>query len=246
MAGARGRDISERKAVVTGAASGIGAAVVARLIADGCEVLAVDRVAEGLAGTRNLVADLGDEAAFANIADGAALNLGGCDILINNAGVCPVGPFDDMTDENWDAALGINVTAAMKLTRALLPMLRASKAGRVINTGSIMSRYGDAGLVAYATSKHAILGFTRALAMELGPDGITVNCVQPGAITTGMTKEMFESNPDSLTYYASRSALGRIGQPEDVADVMVFLASDDARFITGQGIMVDGGVMTHS
>jgi 3-oxoacyl-[acyl-carrier protein] reductase len=246
MAGARGRDISERKAVVTGAASGIGAAVVARLIADGCEVLAVDRVAEGLAGTRNLVADLGDEAAFANIADGAALNLGGCDILINNAGVCPVGPFDDMTDENWDAALGINVTAAMKLTRALLPMLRASKAGRVINTGSIMSRYGDAGLVAYATSKHAILGFTRALAMELGPDGITVNCVQPGAITTGMTKEMFETNPDSLTYYASRSALGRIGQPEDVADVMVFLASDDARFITGQGIMVDGGVMTHS
>jgi 3-oxoacyl-[acyl-carrier protein] reductase len=246
MAGARGRDISERKAVVTGAASGIGAAVVARLFADGCEVLAVDRVAEGLAGTRNLVADLGDEAAFANIADGAALNLGGCDILINNAGVCPVGPFDDMTDENWDAALGINVKAAMKLTRALLPMLRASKAGRVINTGSIMSRYGDAGLVAYATSKHAILGFTRALAMELGPDGITVNCVQPGAITTGMTKEMFESNPDSLTYYASRSALGRIGQPEDVADVMVFLASDDARFITGQGIMVDGGVMTHS
>jgi 3-oxoacyl-[acyl-carrier protein] reductase len=246
MAGARGRDISERKAVVTGAASGIGAAVVARLIADGCEVLAVDRVAEGLAGTRNLVADLGDEAAFANIADGAALNLGGCDILINNAGVCPVGPFDDMTDENWDAALGINVTAAMKLTRALLPMLRASKAGRVINTGSIMSRYGDAGLVAYATSKHAILGFTRALAMELGPDGITVNCVQPGAITTGMTEEMFETNPDSLTYYASRSALGRIGQPEDVADVMVFLASDDARFITGQGIMVDGGVMTHS
>jgi 3-oxoacyl-[acyl-carrier protein] reductase len=246
MAGARGRDISERKAVVTGAASGIGAAVVARLIADGCEVLAVDRVAEGLAGTRNLVADLGDEAAFANIADGAALNLGGCDILINNAGVCPVGPFDDITDENWDAALGINVTAAMKLTRALLPMLRASKAGRVINTGSIMSRYGDAGLVAYATSKHAILGFTRALAIELGPDGITVNCVQPGAITTGMTKEMFETNPDSLTYYASRSALGRIGQPEDVADVMVFLASDDARFITGQGIMVDGGVMTHS
>jgi 3-oxoacyl-[acyl-carrier protein] reductase len=242
----RGRDISGRKAIVTGAASGIGAAVVARLITDGCPVLAVDRVAEGLAGTHNLVADLGDAEVFARIAKAAESKLGGCDILINNAGVCPASPFDDMTDEMWNAALGINVTAAMKLTRALLPMLRASEAGRVINTGSIMSRYGDAGLVAYATSKHAILGLTRALAMELGPDGITVNCVQPGAIETGMTREMFETNPASMTYYASRAALGRIGQPEDVADVMVFLATDDARFITGQGIMVDGGVMVHS
>jgi 3-oxoacyl-[acyl-carrier protein] reductase len=246
MGEARGRDLSGRKAVVTGAASGMGAAVTARLIADGCAVLAVDRVAEGLAGTHNLVADLGYAGAVAKIAQTASAELGGSDILINNAGICPVGPFDEMSDDMWDAALGINVTAAMKLTRALLPMLRASKAGRVINIGSIMSRYGNAGLVAYSTSKHAILGLTRSLAMELGPDGITVNCVQPGAITTGMTKELFETDPDSLSYYASRSALGRIGQPEDVADVMVFLASDDARFITGQGIMVDGGVMVHS
>jgi 3-oxoacyl-[acyl-carrier protein] reductase len=138
------------------------------------------------------------------------------------------------------------VTAAMKLTRAVLPMLRVSSAARVINTGSILSRYGDAGLVAYATSKHAILGLTRALAAELGPQGVTVNCVQPGAISTGMTKPMFETNPESLAYYAGRSVLGRIGQPEDIADVMAFLASDDARFITGQGILVDGGVMVHS
>lgn len=139
----RGRDLTGRKAVVTGAASGIGAAAVARLLAEGCTVLAVD-------------------------------------------------------------------------------------------------------LVAYATSKHAVLGLTRALAMELGPQGITVNCVQPGAIETGMTRPMFATNPDSLAYYVGRSALGRIGQPEDIADVMVFLDRDDARFITGQGIMVDGGVMVHS
>jgi 3-oxoacyl-[acyl-carrier protein] reductase len=125
-------------------------------------------------------------------------------------------------------------------------MLKASSAGRVINTGSILSRYGDAGLVAYATSKHAVLGLTRALAMELGPHGITVNCVQPGAIETGMTKPMFDGNPESKAYYAGRSALGRVGQPEDIADVMVFLATDDARFMTGQGILVDGGVMVHS
>lgn len=240
------RDISGRKAVVTGGASGIGAAAVARLIADGCSVLAVDPASDGLAGTHNLVADLSDRSVFAGIADTAARLLGGCDILINNAGICPAGPFETMAEESWDAAIAVNVTAAMKLTRALLPQLRASSAGRVINTGSIMSRYGDAGLVAYVTSKHAVLGLTRALAMELGPHGITVNCVQPGAIETGMTRAMFETNPDSHAYYADRSALGRIGKPEDIADVMAFLASDDARFVTGQGIMVDGGVMVHS
>ena len=143
MAEQRGRDIAGRKAVVTGAASGMGAAAVERLIADGCAVLAVDRVDNGLAGTHDLVADLGDADSFARIAAVAEAHLGGCDIVINNAGVCPTGPFDDMTDAMWDSALSINVTAAMKLTRALLPMLRQSNAGRVINIGSIMSRYGD-------------------------------------------------------------------------------------------------------
>lgn len=242
----RGRDVAGRKAIVTGAASGIGAAAVARLVEDGVNVLAVDVVSEGLCGTFNLVADLADAQSFASIADAAQAQLGGLDILINNAGVCPAGSFDEMTMAMWDQALSINVTAAMQLTRAVLPMLRSSKAGRVINTGSIMSRFGDAGLVAYTTSKHAILGLTRALAAELGPQGITVNCVQPGAIATGMTKQMFTSNPDSLSYYTDRSVLGRIGEPEDVADVMAFLASDDARFLTGQGIFVDGGVMVHS
>jgi NAD(P)-dependent dehydrogenase (short-subunit alcohol dehydrogenase family) len=243
---ARGKDLSGRTAVVTGAASGMGAAAAARLIAEGVSVLGVDRVGEGLVGTHTLTADLADPDAFAAIAGAAQSLLGGCDILINNAGVCPNGPFSEMTEADWDSALGINVTAVMKLTRALLPMLAASRAGRVVNVGSIMSRYGDAGLVAYTTSKHAILGLTRALAMELGPQGITVNCVQPGAIATGMTRGLFEDTPGAKDYYAGRSALGRVGQPEDVSDVMVFLATDDARFITGQGIMVDGGVMVHS
>lgn len=240
------RDVSGRKAIVTGAASGIGAAVVARLLADGCEVLAVDIVSDGLAGTHNLTADLSKPDNPLRIAQTAQSSLGGLDILINNAGVCPAGPLDEMTEEMWANALDVNVSGVMRLTRACLPMLHKSHAGRVINTGSILSRYGDAGLVAYATSKHAVLGLTRALAMELGPNNITVNCVQPGAIVTGMTRPMFEGNPDSATYYKGRSALGRLGQPEDIADVMAFLASDDARFITGQGIMVDGGVMVHS
>lgn len=238
-----GRDISGRKAIVTGAASGIGAATVARLRADGCTVLAVDVAGEALAGDHNLEVDCIESDA---IAEEARSKLGGLDILINNAGVCPAGPFVELGEEQWALALRVNVTAAMRLTQACLPMLKASAAARVITTGSILSRYGNAGLVAYATSKHAVLGLTRALAMELGPHGITVNCVQPGAIETGMTRPMFAERPEAKDYYAGRSALGRVGQPEDIADVMAFLASDDARFITGQGIMVDGGVMVHS
>ncbi|KPF80558.1 SDR family NAD(P)-dependent oxidoreductase [Novosphingobium sp. AAP93] len=243
---ARGKDLTGRRAVVTGAASGMGAAAAARLMAEGALVLGVDRVGEGIVGTHTLVTDVSDTDAVAAIAGAAESLLGGCDILINNAGVCPNGPFAEMTEEAWNSALGINVTAVMKLTRALVPQLAASGRGRVVNVGSIMSSFGDAGLVAYTTSKHAVLGLTRALAMELGPQGITVNCVQPGAIATGMTRSLFEDVPGAKDYYAGRSALGRVGQPEDVADVMVFLATDDARFITGQGIMVDGGVMVHS
>ena len=233
-----------RKALVTGAASGIGAATVARLLADGATVLACDISGEGMAGTFNHVANLADPQAIALLA-AAESQLGGLDILVNNAGVCPVGTLEDLTDDQWQFGLDVNLLAPARLAKACLPLLKASSAGRVINTGSILSRYGDAGLGAYASSKHAILGFTRSLAMELGPYGVTVNCVQPGCIVTGMTRGMLE-NGAAAEYYREKSALKRLGQPEDIADVIAFLASDDARFITGQGIIADGGVMTHS
>ncbi|WAC23065.1 SDR family NAD(P)-dependent oxidoreductase [Blastomonas sp. SL216] len=234
-----------RKALVTGAASGIGAATVARLLADGATVLACDISGDGLAGTLNHVANLADPQAIAVLAAAAESQLGGLDILVNNAGVCPVGTLDELTDDQWQFGLDVNLLAPARLSKACLDLIKASKAGRVINTGSILSRYGDAGLGAYAASKHAILGFTRSLAMELGPFGVTVNCVQPGCIVTGMTRGMLE-NGAAADYYRDKSALKRLGQPEDIADVIAFLASDDARFITGQGIIADGGVMTHS
>lgn len=234
-----------RKALVTGAASGIGAATVARLLADGATVLACDISGEGMAGTFNHVANLADPQAIALLAAAAESQLGGLDILVNNAGVCPVGTLEDLTDDQWQFGLDVNLLAPARLAKACLSLLKDSPAGRVINTGSILSRYGDAGLGAYAASKHAILGFTRSLAMELGPYGVTVNCVQPGCIVTGMTRGMLE-NGAAAEYYREKSALKRLGQPEDIADVIAFLASDDARFITGQGIIADGGVMTHS
>lgn len=230
------RPLDGRRAIVTGAASGIGAATVRRLRADGAEVIAADYVGDGL------IADVASDEGIAAIVAAAG---GRLDILINNAGVCPVAPLAELDDALWEQAIAVNVTAPFRLSRALAPLLSRSKAGRILNTGSILSNYGDASLAAYSASKHAILGLTRSLANELGPHGITVNCVQPGAIVTAMTKALFDT-PEGLAYYTSRCPLGRLGQPEDIADVFAFLASDDARFITGQGIMVDGGVMSHS
>jgi 3-oxoacyl-[acyl-carrier protein] reductase len=237
--------LAGRTAIVTGAASGIGAATVRRLMADGAEVLAVDIASENLAGTCIMVADLGSADSFAAIAGAAEQHFGGLDILVNNAGVCPAGSIDTMTDADWDFALSINMTAALKLSRAVVPMLRRSKAGRIINTASILASFGNVGLVAYTASKHGILGLTRGLAAELGPDGITVNAIQPGCIVTGMTESMLALDKKVEEYYVQRCLLGRLGQPEDIADVFAFLASDDARFITGQGIFVDGGLMAH-
>lgn len=237
--------LTGRRALVTGAASGIGSATVRRLLADGATVMACDISSDGLAGTFNHVANLADPQAIVTLASAVQSQLGGLDILVNNAGVCPVGTLGELTDDQWQFGLDVNLLAPARLTKGCLSLLRASKAGRVINTGSILSRYGDAGLGAYAASKHAILGFTRSLAMELGPYGVTVNCVQPGCIVTGMTRGMLE-NGEAADYYRDKSALKRLGQPEDIADVIAFIASDDARFITGQGIIVDGGVMTHS
>lgn len=232
--------LAGRRAIVTGAASGIGAATVRRLRADGAEVIGVDRAGSDVS------ADLATDAGIAAVIAAAGAKFGGrLDILINNAGVCPVAPLCDMDDAQWEGGLAVNVTAPFKLARGLAPLLAQSKAGRIINTGSIMSSVGDANFSVYAASKHAILGLTRSLANELGPKGITVNCIQPGAIVTGMTQPMFDDSPDAVTYYTGRSPLGRLGQPEDIADVFAFLASDDARFITGQGIVVDGGLMSH-
>jgi 3-oxoacyl-[acyl-carrier protein] reductase len=226
-----------RKAIVTGAASGIGLATVARLRADGAEVIGADRSGA------DIDADVTTDAGIAAIVAAAGDRL---DILINNAGVCPVAPLAGLDDALWANAFAVNATAPFRLARALAPLLAQSPAGRILNTGSILSSYGDASLVAYSASKHAILGLTRALANELGPMGITVNCIQPGCIVTAMTKDMLDAGTGADVYYKNKSPLGRLGQPEDIADVFAFLASDDARFITGQGIVVDGGVMTHS
>jgi len=237
-----------RSAIVTGAASGIGHATATLFAEEGARVLAVDRpetgMAETYAGASNIVLCEQDlaaaEAAEAVVAQ--ALNAhGGIDILYNNAGVSGRAKFDEMTDDIWERVIDVNLTAGYKLTRAAVPALKQSAAPRIIFTASVMARMTDYGLAAYCASKAGIGGLVRTLALDLGKHGITANYVEPGAILTGMTKEGF-SDPSIAAIWAKKAALRRLGQPIDLARAVLFLASDDAGFVTGHGLTVDGGL----
>ncbi len=229
--------LAGRRIVVTGSASGIGRATAARLRRDGAEVLGVDR-----AGEAEFPVDVTATGASEAIVAEAHRTLGGLDGLVPCAGLSRFEPLETHDEALWDTTLAVNVTSVFRLVRASLPALRGSGRGRIVTIGSVMSSFGAPGLVAYAASKHAVLGMTRAMASELGPSGITVNCVQPGFIVTPMTAD-YMADEAAAEYWTRKSALGRLGQPEDVADVVAFLLSDDARYMSGQGILVDGASM---
>ena len=230
--------LAGRSALVTGAGSGIGAATAARLRADGARVYTVD-----LKGEVDRHADVTAPGINAALVAEAVARHGGLDILVPCAGVSAFHPLEGHGDAYFDMVMAVNVTAVFRLIRDAVPALKQSRHGRIVTIGSTMARFGDAGLVAYGTSKHAVLGMTRSVACELGPFGITVNCLQPGAIETPMTEPAFTQMPQFKTYWENKAALGRLGQPEDIADVIAFLCSDDARFFSGQGFFVDGGAM---
>ncbi|MFZ4109977.1 MAG: SDR family NAD(P)-dependent oxidoreductase [Polymorphobacter sp.] len=235
-----GRDLTGLNALVTGAASGIGLATVQRLAAAGATVFGVDRD-----GAADLVIDVAAEGASETVVAAATQALGGIDILVPNAGISSFMPLEGHPDALWDAMIGINLSSVFRLCRAALPALKVSRQGRIITIGSVMSDHGDAGMAAYAASKHGVLGLTRSLATELGPFGITVNCVQPGAILTGITAPAFAAMPAFESLWRDKAALKRIGTPQDIANVIAFLASADAGFVSGHGIVVDGGAMAH-
>lgn len=229
--------LAGRKALVTGAASGIGAAIAARLKADGAAVITADR-APGC----DLTVDVAAPEAARQLVVACQ---GTLDILVPNAGVSAFEPLDGHSDDVWATTLEIDLGAVFRLIREATPLLKQSPAGRILTIGSVMSTFGEAGMAAYAAAKHGVLGLTRAAAIELGPDGITANCIQPGAILTGITRPAFDANPAFGDYWLQKSALKRLGTPEDIADVAAFLATDDARFVTGAAIVVDGGATAH-
>lgn len=242
------RPLAGRVAVVTGAASGIGQAIVRTYIAAGAQVLAVDRspLAPEDADREGVVPfeqDLTAPAAVERIVAEADRRWGRIDVLVNNAGIAKDASLEETSDELWNLTLLINLTVPFRLCRAALPLLKRSAAGRIINVGSVMSSFGSAGLSAYVASKHGVAGLTKCLASELGPFGITANYIQPGAVLTGITRDGFAQNPAFRQFWENKAALGRVGQPEDIAPLALFLASPGAGFISGQGFIADGGAV---
>ena len=242
--------LKDRAAIVTGAASGIGKATAELFAQEGAHVLAVDRpesailtAHEGTTGVVPLALSISDPGAADRIVGEAIARFGRLDILMNNAGVSGRHLVDQISDEDWNRHMDVNLTAQMKLARAAIPHLRKSPAGRIINVASVMAEGTDLGLIAYCASKAGVMGLTRSLALELGRDGITANYLLPGAIETGMTKPLWDARPDVADIWAKKSPLRRLGQPIDLARAALFLASDDAGFITGHGLNVDGGLM---
>jgi NAD(P)-dependent dehydrogenase (short-subunit alcohol dehydrogenase family) len=244
--------LAGKSAIITGAASGIGAASAKLFAEEGAEVLAVDRpgtplaeVHAGIAAIRTLAQDITEDAAPKRIVDAAKAQLGGIDILFNNAGVSHRALAEETADADWHRVLMVNVTAMFRLCREAIPHLkaRATETGRarIINTASVMAFDTDIGLAAYTSSKHAVAGLTKTLALELGKFKVTANYILPGAILTGMTQKGL-SDPHAREVWEKKAALRRLGAPIDIARAALLLASDEADFITGHGLVADGGL----
>lgn len=215
-----------RRTIVTGAASGIGRASAALFAAEGAKVLAVDLPGKGLVAPKAgalIEIDIAAEDAPERIVATAVMELGGIDVLFNNAGVSGRWKIEEMTDAQWDRMQAVNLRAPMRITRAALPELKKSTAGRIINTASVMAEVTDIGLSAYCASKAGVAGLTRTLALELGKFGITANYLLPGAIRTGMTSALWNERPDIAEIWAKKAALRRLGEPEDLARAALFL-----------------------
>lgn len=250
------RSVRGLTVLVTGAASGMGRATAEVFAAEGANVAATDvseaavgAVAEDLQGeglsAEAWALDVSDGVAIKRVTDAIAERFGGLDILINNAGVSAFSPIDSEDYEDvWDRALAVLLTAHQRLVRAALPHLRRSASPRIINIASTEALGATARDSAYAAAKAGVTGLTRALAVELGREGITVNCICPGPILTGMTGAIPEA--DRVTFAKRRTALGRYGVPEEVAHITLSLALPAASYITGAVIPVDGGLMARN
>ena len=239
-----GGRLSGKIAVVTGGARGIGRATVERFRAEGAEVVvwdldtgAAENPVEGVERV-----DVADAAAVTAAAAALAERLPGIDILINNAGInlARSPSVADVTAEEWRRVLDVNLSGALHCTQSLLPLLRRRGGGRIVNFSSILAVAGFPGQTAYAAAKAGLLGLTRVWARELGPAGITVNAVVPGYIDTAMNSAAAVEFRKAIV---ARTALRRLGTADDVARVCLFLASDDAAFVTGAAIPVDGGLV---
>ena len=242
-------DLSGKAAIVTGASRGIGRAIAVRLASAGALVVAgaradhaepVAREIEAAGGTAIAVPlDVTEAASIAAMAQTALERFGRIDVLVNNAGIVRDQLLLRMKPEEWDAVIATNLTAAFACCRAVLRPMVKQRSGRIVNIGSVVGRTGNPGQANYAASKAGLEGFTRSLALEVASRGITANIVAPGMIETDMTAALDERAREAL---GGRIPMGRLGTAEDVAAAVCFLASDEASYITGQVVGVNGGM----
>jgi NAD(P)-dependent dehydrogenase (short-subunit alcohol dehydrogenase family) len=244
-------DLTGKTALVTGGSKGLGKAMARGLVLAGADVVISSRhenelrsaLEEILAGTnrrgRLVVADMSKREDVSRLGRAALDALGHIDILINNAGTNIPQAIDQIRDEDWDRIMEINLNSCMSMTRALVPGMKERRWGRVIHISSIMGFIAKAGRNAYCTTKAALFGLTRASALDLGPYGITVNCIAPGPFLTDLPMGLLSKAEQKE--FADATALGRWGDPKELVGPMLLLASEAGSYMTGQALVVDGG-----
>jgi len=245
--------LPNKVAIVTGAASGIGRATATRFTEEGAKVVAVDWNEEGGRETVKTIRDRGSDAIFVHadvsqaadaqrMVAAAVKTYGSLHVLHNNAGVMVQGVVPELEEADWDRVLSINLKGTFLGSKyAIRQFRRQGTGGVIINTASVNAFYAEGGIAAYCASKGGLIQLTRAMAIDHSDEGIRVNCICPGWIETPMNASFFASSPDARERAGRLQAIGRVGQPEEVAEVAVFLASDDASFVTGAAYVVDGG-----
>ena len=242
----------KKVALITGSSRGIGRAEAIKLAHDGYAVCincveredkaqeAVEQLVSGGCEAMWYKADVSDSTAVKQMVAAIEEKLGVVTLLVNNAGIAKQCLFQDMSEDYWRHIFDVNLNGAFNTIQAVLPHMLHEHSGCIINTSSIWGQHGASCEVAYSATKHAIIGLTRSLAQELAPTNIRVNCVAPGVIDTDMVQVLGE---ETLAALAGDTPVGRLGRPEDIAEIVSFLASDAASFITGQVITSDGGFM---
>ena len=241
-------DLTGRKALVTGATGGLGGAIARALHAQGAHVAlsgtrraVLDALAGELGGERVAVVEgnLGNRDAVEALVPAAEAALGPLDILVNNAGITRDNLFMRMRDDEWDAVIAVNLTAAFRLSRAAVKGMMRRRHGRIVNIGSVVGATGNPGQGNYAAAKAGLVGMTKALAAEVATRGITVNCIAPGFIASAMTDALNEKQREGIL---ERVPMGRLGAGSDIGAAAVYLASAEAAYLTGQTLHVNGGM----